>query len=149
MGTYFLETPRLGFRIWTREDEALARALWGDPEVTARIDARGALSASEVAQKLAAEIACMEAHGVQYWPLFLRSSGEHVGCCGLRPRDGHARIFELGFHLFRAAWGKGYATEAAKAIVDYAFDVLGASGLFAGHHPENHASRRTLEKLGF
>jgi RimJ/RimL family protein N-acetyltransferase len=85
-------------------------------------------------------------HGFQYWPIFLRG-GEHVGCCGLKPRD--ERIHELGFYVRPACWGRGLAVDAAQAVIAHAFDVLGAAALFAGHHPENHGSRRTLEKLGF
>ena len=59
------------------------------------------------------------------------------------------RIFELGFHVCADHWGKGIATEAARAVIAFAFDELQASALFAGHHPENVASRRTLERLGF
>jgi [ribosomal protein S5]-alanine N-acetyltransferase len=46
-------------------------------------------------------------------------------------------------------WSKGYAFEAGVSVIRFAFDVLGASALFAGHHPDNTGSRRTLVKLGF
>ncbi|MEZ4449017.1 MAG: GNAT family N-acetyltransferase [Nannocystaceae bacterium] len=145
-------TERLWFRRWTEDDLERARGLWGDPRVTARI-ARGPLDEAAIRERLAAEIACERAHGVQYWPIFLRSTGAHAGCCGLRPRDGApdagGRVFELGFHLRADHWGLGLATEAARATLDLAFGPLGAAALFAGHHPENDGSRRTLEKLGF
>ncbi len=51
--------------------------------------------------------------------------------------------------LRSAQWRKGYATEAARAIIKYAFTVLKVGGLFAGHHPENEASRLLLITLGF
>jgi [ribosomal protein S5]-alanine N-acetyltransferase len=141
-------TARLVFRTWRLEDFELARALWGDPRVTSLI-ARGPLDDEAVKKRLDDELGFRTAHGVQYWPIFLRATGEHVGCCGLRPRDPEKRIFELGFHVRADHWGKGLATEAARAVIAYAFDVLDASALFAGHHPENVASRRTLERLGF
>ncbi len=86
---------------------------------------------------------------MQYWPIFLLANGEHVGCCGLKPRDPRQRIYELGAHIRSQHWRQGLAEEAAGAIIAHAFDELGASGLFAGHHPENEASRRLLAKLGF
>ena len=46
-------------------------------------------------------------------------------------------------------WGQGYAIEAARGIIKYAFQVLGVEGLFAGHNPKNIASKNLLEKLGF
>jgi RimJ/RimL family protein N-acetyltransferase len=146
---YFLRSARLGFRTWRDSDRDLARGLWGDPRVSSLIDARGTLSEEDVARRLADEVALMVDHGIQYWPIFLLTTGEHVGCCGLRPRDPAARIYELGFHLRANHWGAGLASEAARAVIGYAFDVLGASALFAGHNPQNTASRHVLEKLGF
>lgn len=138
------DTERLRFALWTDADLAQAAALWGDPEVTRWI-ARARLSEDEVRAKLAAEIACQAEHGVSYWPIYLHT-GDHVGCAGLRPyRD----IYELGFHLRRAHWGRGLASEAARAVIAHAFDRLGARALFAGHHPRNTASAALLGRLGF
>jgi [ribosomal protein S5]-alanine N-acetyltransferase len=61
------------------------------------IDARAPLSREDVARRLAEEIRCDAEHGVQYWPIFLLANGEHVGCCGLKPRDPRQRIF-AGHH---------------------------------------------------
>jgi RimJ/RimL family protein N-acetyltransferase len=61
---------------------------------------------------------------------------------------GHRQL-ELGFHLRPEHWGKGLATEAARAAIAFAFDRLRSEELFAGHHPANAASARTLRKLGF
>lgn len=145
--SYFLQTTRLGFSRWAPGDLPLAMALWGDPEVTRLIG--GPFSREQVEGRLKNEIALQETHGVQYWPLFLLSDGQFVGCCGLRPYKPEDSVYELGFHLRPGHWGQGLAEEAARATIAFAFDVLRARGLFAGHHPENHASRRVLEKLGF
>lgn len=146
---YFLRTERLGFRSWTEDDLGLALGLWGDPEVTRLIVARGRLSGEQVRQRLAEEIACERDHGVQYWPIFLLAGGEHVGCCGLRPHDPSARIYELGVHIRSRHWRRGFAAEAASAVIGHGFGRLRVAGLFAGHNPENHASRRLLKKVGF
>ena len=144
-----MRTPRLGFAEWCREDIDLAVALWGDPRVTAWFDARGSLSHDEVARKLDDEIALAEQHGVQYWPIFRLRDDEHVGCCGLRPYDLPGRVYEIGFHIRPAHWRRGYAFEAAQAVISHAFQRLEALALFAGHNPNNRASRALLEKLGF
>jgi [ribosomal protein S5]-alanine N-acetyltransferase len=144
---YFLRTARLGFRPWSIDDLPLATALWGDPAVTRFIG--GPFSPEEVKEKLGSEIASMSAHGVQYWPVFLLSNGEHVGCAGLRPYRLEAQVYEVGFHLRPAYWGRGLAVEAGLAIIAFAFATLGAKALFAGHHPANTASRNVLEQLGF
>ncbi|MGA8277810.1 MAG: GNAT family N-acetyltransferase [Rhodanobacteraceae bacterium] len=146
---YFLRTERLGFRLWRPEDLDLAMGLWGDPLVTQLIDSRGELSAGAVAERLRNEIATCAEAGVQYWPIFLRATHEHVGCCGLLPHDLAARVYELGVHIRSRHWGVGYAHESSRAVVDYAFGTLGAKGLFAGHNPKNEVSRRLLAKLGF
>ena len=56
---------------------------------------------------------------------------------------------ELGFWIGKPYWGRGYATEAARALVGYAFDKLGLTQIVAGAFRENRASRRVLEKVGF
>jgi len=146
---YFLRSERLGFRHWRPADLELALGLWGDPLVTRLIDSRDQWSALAVAERLQAEIATGAQHGVQYWPIFLLATNEHVGCCGLRPDDLPARVYELGVHIRSRHWGLGYASESACAAIDYAFSQLGAKALFAGHNPKNEASRRLLVKLGF
>lgn len=146
---FFLRTARLGFRTWSDQDLDLAIGLWGDVDVTRLIDARGKLSDEQVRERLLQEIATAAAYGIQYWPLFLIESQEHVGCCGLRPYDWPANILEIGFHIRSAHWGCGYVSEAASAVIGYAFEQLDATGLYAGHNPANHASRHLLHKLGF
>jgi ribosomal-protein-alanine N-acetyltransferase len=144
---YFLNSPRLGFRCWTIQDLPLAMALWGDPEVTSHIGAP--FSAEMVLARLTSEIAQIQQCGLQYWPVFLLRTNEHVGSAGLRPYKLQDNIYELGVHLRPAFWAQGLATEAARAVTTYAFAGLGAEALFAGHHPLNERSRRLLLKLGF
>jgi len=147
--TYFLRSRRLGFRFWRRSDFELACGLWGDPRVTRLIDARGQLSENQVRERLEQEIALAERCKVQYWPIFLLSNDGHVGCCGLRPYKLPQKIYEIGFHIRPEYWRRGFAFEAARAVIEYAFEALGAAGLFAGHNPANTASARLLAKLGF
>jgi RimJ/RimL family protein N-acetyltransferase len=102
-----------------------------------------------VRERLRLEIERMESLGIQYWPIFLLDGDRHAGCAGLRPSGDEPRVYELGFHLRRDFWGQGLATEAARAVIDYAVGTLGAEALMAGHHPSNRASRKVLLKLGF
>ncbi len=146
---YFIKTGRLGFRQWREDDLVIAKKLWGDYEVTKFFDARDKLSQNEIQERLAKEIITEKEHGVQYWPIFLLETNEHIGCCGIRPYDQSQQIYEIGFHIRSNQWRRGYAREAAVAIIDYAFNTLKVSGLFAGHNPKNDASRHLLEQLGF
>src|SRR5580692_8544886 len=76
-------SARLTFRSWTDEDTALAEALWCDPEVTRFFG--GAMSREQVRDRLHAECERNSRLGLQYWPMFLRETGEFAGCAGLRP----------------------------------------------------------------
>lgn len=129
------------------EDLPQAWILWGEPEVTRFIG--GPFSRVDVEARLVRELETAASRGIQYWPIFTRADGEFVGCCGLRPYQSDAAVYELGVHLRRIAWGRGYAAEAARAAIEFAFNNLKAERLFAGHHPENDASRQLLAKLGF
>jgi [ribosomal protein S5]-alanine N-acetyltransferase len=149
MREYFLTSERLGFSVWRSDDLALAMALWGDPEVSRFLTASGRMTDDEVRERLGREIRNGKANGFQYWPIFLRESGEFVGCCGLRPHGNDIRELEMGVHLVRAQWRKGIATEACQTVIRYAFDHLNVSSLFAGHNPNNTASARMIRNLGF
>jgi ribosomal-protein-alanine N-acetyltransferase len=146
---YFLKTARIGFRLWQEEDLPLAICLWGDFKVTQFFDARGKLSQAQVHERLSQEILTQKLHGIQYWPIFRLKGDRHLGCCGLRLYDESKNILEIGFHIRYRHWGIGYAFEAARAVMRYAFDTIKVSGLFAGHNPKNQGSRHLLGKLGF
>jgi ribosomal-protein-alanine N-acetyltransferase len=144
---YFLKSERLGFRNWTKDDLDLARELWGDLEVTKFFG--GPFSEEEIRTRFKREMARRLVHGFQYWVIELLESGEFVGVCGLRPYRPAEEVVELGFHLRPKFWGRGLATEAARAAIPYAFATYAPKKLAAGHHPENLNSKKVMEKLGF
>jgi RimJ/RimL family protein N-acetyltransferase len=74
-------------------------------------------------------------------------SGAILGCCGIAGLDGETP--EIGYWLGIPFWGKGYATEAARALIDHAFGDLDCEVLVGGARVSNPASRRVLEKCGF
>jgi [ribosomal protein S5]-alanine N-acetyltransferase len=144
---YFFRTARLGLRLWRDDDLPLAIALWGDARATRLIG--GPFSEDHIRERLANEIATMQTQRVQFWPVFLLVGGDFMGCCGFRPHKPEQHIYELGYAFLEPYWGKGYAMESARAVLDLARYALGAKGFFAGHHPENLASQKILTKLGF
>lgn len=144
---YFLNTARVGFSKWTQDDIGLAGLLWGNPEVTKYICASGVFSDDDIARRLNTEIQNEFVYKVQYWPVFELTTNALIGCCGLRPRK--TREYEIGIHLRPEYWRRGYAEESANAVIEYAFCVLNAKKLFAGHNPNNSRSRKLLTKLGF
>lgn len=144
---FFLKTDRIGFSEWCQNDIELAKLLWGNPEVTKYICTSGEFNDIDIANRLNTEILNKSMYGVQYWPIFELVTTDLIGCCGLRPHK--TDEYEIGFHLRPEYWGQGYATEAAKAIINYAFSALKAKKLFAGHNPNNTVSQKVLNKLGF
>lgn len=144
---YFIKTERIGFSKWNKNDIELAELLWDEPEVTRYICADGIFSKEDILNRLTKEISNDAEFGIQYWPVFELATNELIGCCGLSPYKGN--VYEIGFHLRPKFWGQGYAAEAANAAIHYAFKKLKAEKLFAGHNPNNIASKKLLNKLGF
>ncbi len=149
MRTCIMETERLLFSVWEKDDLELAQSLWGDPEVSRFICAAGSFTEQEVEERLALEIHNYEQSGIQYFPIFRRDTHTLAGCCGLRPCGDEEGILELGVHLKREYHGQGLAKEAAEKIITYAFDTRSVKELRSGHHPQNSASQRLLYRLGF
>lgn len=146
---YFLKTDRVGFSTWNDTDIELAIQLWGEKDVTRFICATGEFTQQDIINRLNIEISNYKQFSVQYWPIFELKTGELIGCCGIRPFQAEDRTYELGFHLRREYWGRGYASEAARAVINYSFEILKTIRIYAGHHPENTASEKLLKKLGF
>ncbi len=89
-----------------------------------------------------------EQHGFSLWAVTDLQSATVMGDCGLILYAHKGPEIELGFRLGKAYWGKGYATEAARAWVAHGFGLLGLDRIVAATHPENAASQRVLEKVG-
>ncbi len=146
---YFLKSERIGFSNWKSDDTDLAILLWGQPEVTKYISATGIFTDEQIKNRLKTEIENYQKYKVQYFPIFSLKTDELIGCCGLRPYKNTDKIYELGFHLRKEHWRKGYGFEAALKMIEYAFDTLCAKEIKAGHNPNNIASKKLLAKLGF
>jgi len=146
---YFMTTKRIGFFKWNKEDLNEAQTLWGDQDVTHYISASGSFTKEEIKKRLLLEIQNEQRYEMQYWPMTLLGKQDFIGCCGLRPFPEEKNCAELGFHILKQYWGSGYAFEAAAKVCEYGFEHLHLNKIIAGHHPENKASKRVLEKLDF
>lgn len=144
---FFMQTERIGFSKWKEEDLSFAEMLWGNPQVTQYICASGQFSMQDIKNRLSQEITNDKTQNMEYYPIFEIITNKFIGCCGLRPYKG--KEYETGVHLLPEFWGKGYGSEAIAAVIKYAFTILGAEKLFAGHNPKNTASRQLLNRLGF
>ena len=87
--------------------------------------------------------------GFGLWAVMERDSGALVGQCGLTWQDWSGRqVLEIGYHLRRDRWGRGYATEAARACKKYAFEALGAREVYSIIRDTNFASQRVALRNG-
>jgi ribosomal-protein-alanine N-acetyltransferase len=82
------------------------------------------------------------------WGFVLKETGELFGSGGLIWEE-RRQSFQVGYNITRSHWGRGYTTEAMKAILRFAVTNLGIKRVAGGHAKENHASERVIEKLGF
>lgn len=149
MHEYFLKSKRIGFSLWNENDIELALSLWGQPEVSEFISASGIFSEDDIKKRLNTELNLYKDYQIQYYPIFNLDNDELIGCCGLRPFENQPNTLEIGFHIKKEYWNQGYATEAATAMIDYAFNTLKIKELKAGHNPKNIKSKNLLLKLGF
>ncbi len=142
-----LETERLLMRPITDDDFDAVAALYGDADVMRFIGLRGPMTREQTKDRLAFMVDHWRQHGFGMWALRLKDGGEFVGRCGLRYMDNTTEI-ELGYTLAKAYWGKGLATEASRAVVRHAFEVLKLGRLVAIADPANMASVNVMKKLG-
>ena len=84
-----------------------------------------------------------------HWPLCARDDNLLIGGAGFGITDWSTKSANFGYVLQRSAWGQGYATEAGRAVSDWALHELGLSQLVAHCEPVHTASRRVLRKLSF
>ena len=147
----FLETERLILRRLTEADLEDLVELSSDPAVTRFING-GKPIPREVIQReyLPARLAYYERYaGYGFWAAIEKASGQFLGWFHLRPPEGgHPDEPELGYRLRQSAWGKGYATEGSRALIDKAFAEHGARRVFASTMSVNIGSRRVMEKSG-
>jgi len=128
--------------------DALA-GLWGDLETMRYIGAGGVWTREQVAERIERAIKMQNDRGMTFWTVVEKATGVVMGQGGVVPIAFDGEEFELGYRLGNAHWGKGYATEIARASAAYAFNALGLDALVAVTYPENHPSRRVLIKTGF
>lgn len=148
MKQYFMTTDRLGFGVWTENDMDSAAMLWRDEDVTRYARDGGPFTDEEIRDLLKREAENQNTYGVQYWPIYVKETGELAGCCGMKPSE-RKNTMELRFYLFRKYWGQGLGSEAARRVISYAFDMLKVKTLIARHHPDNSAAAKCLSGLGF
>jgi RimJ/RimL family protein N-acetyltransferase len=147
-----LETARLVIRTFELSDADGWIAMFSDPEVV-RFLGPPQVATMETFQGAIESRHAMEREiGYAMWAVEDRPTGAVIGQCGLRPassmdEDAGSEI-DLGYHFASGSWGKGYATEAAVAVLAHGLGSIGLDSIMAVAVPENVGSWRVMEKAG-
>jgi len=147
-----LETERLTIRNWLKTDVGAYMLLAKDVgyhgfSPPGRFLVR---SEEEAREKILERMDLYDTQKLGKFPVFLKGTEAFVGTCGMEPFElnGHTEV-ELSYRLCLDHWGKGYAAEAAGAILQYGFNELRCAKIMAVVLRQNRASVRILENLGF
>jgi len=143
-----IETSRLTLCPFEEADAQAAFGWFGDPLVMRFVPGGADRTIEQTTARLADYRTHQTAHGFSKWIIVERFSSRPIGDSGLLVLDEYGWI-DLGFRLACSCWGHGLATEAAPAWVRTAFDEFHLARLGAFTHPDNVASIRVLDKLGF
>ncbi|MFF3348801.1 GNAT family N-acetyltransferase [Streptomyces sp. NPDC002779] len=143
-----LRTDHLLLRRWRDSDLEPWAAMNADPAVREHLGA--ALTREQSDASVARFLAEFDRRGHGWWAVEVRATGEFIGFAGLdeveddTPFDG----VEIGWRLARPAWGQGYATESARAVLAYGFDTLGLPEIFAVTTATNFRSQAVMRRIG-
>ncbi|MGR5064094.1 GNAT family N-acetyltransferase [Photobacterium sp. DNB22_13_2] len=148
---YPLETDRLILRQWKSEDYPIYAMINADPDVMSYFPAT--LSRQESDAQAARITQLITEKGWGFWAAELKSTGQFIGFVGLHSQDQHSGIpnapfVEIGWRLAKEHWGKGYAPEAARRALQYAFEHLRSPSVYAFTALPNTPSQRVMDKIG-
>ena len=142
-----LETARLRLRRFTLDDAGALEAVLGDPVAMQYYPAP--YDRAGIEDWIRRNLARYADSGFGLWAMLPKDSDELIGDCGCYVREIEGNFeFEMGWHVRRDLWGRGYATEAAQSCLEQAFSSLGAERVIALVRPENVGSCRVAEKIG-
>jgi RimJ/RimL family protein N-acetyltransferase len=147
----FLETDRLVLRPFTPDDVDHLLALDNDPDVMRFINGGRPTSREAILERILPRLLhdhpCFGTRG--YWAAQEKDTEVFLGWFEFRPlNEDKPAVVELGYRLNKAAWGRGYATEGARALIDKGFTQFGVERVTANTMTVNRASRRVMEKSG-
>lgn len=144
----FIETERLSIRKWDPvRDLDDAQAIYGDPQTMHFIPC-GALSPEQTSRLIARMMERDAADGFGIWPVVNKADGHVIGECGVTYIPGHGTDIEIAWIFNRAYHGKGFASEAARAVMRWAFEERRLPCLYALIDRENAPSIAVANRLG-
>lgn len=140
-----LETPRLTLREFELKDAGDLYALNADQEVL-KYTGDSAFESVEDARTFVEEYNAYLNWGFGRWAVLAKENGRFIGWCGFKKHP--SGMIDLGFRFFRNEWNKGYATESAKACIQFGFSTLELTNIVGRTARENVGSIKVLEKIG-
>lgn len=146
-----LETERLIIRDNILEDLEAHHMLMSNPEVMSYIQdiQTHSYEASKANLMFSIEASKKVPRIFYFFAMIHKETKEHIGSVGMTILEkGDSGNAELGYFIHKKYWGHGYTSEAAKAVIDYAFDELGIYKITTGCVYENHRSEKIMKKLG-
>ena len=145
---FTLLTERLILRRLTQDDFADLWEMLSDPEVMYAWE--HTFNETQVQEWIDTQFERYDETGVGVFAAIAKETGKMVGQFGLVWAEIEGEnVLELTYMLKKAYFGKGFAVEASKACLDYAFNEMGVAKVYAPIRPENQPSRKVAEKLGF
>ncbi|WP_255153995.1 GNAT family N-acetyltransferase [Ferruginibacter sp. HRS2-29] len=149
----FAETPRLILREIEMTDDADMFEMDSDPEVHLYIENKPVDSIEKIREVIGMLRSQQQQFGTARWAVVDKKTNEWLGWCGLKyfnqPLNGHINFYELGYRFKKKHWGKGYATEASRAAIDFGFETFDVESIYAITDPKNENSVKVLRKSGF
>lgn len=142
-----IETERLILRTLTEQDLDAVVKLNSDPEVVKYITGGVPMPKEQTEARFNFYIEHQKKHGFAIWALINKEDSLFIGLCGLQFLENTENV-EVGYRLAKAFWGKGIATEAARACIDYGFKKLNLAEIVAVIDAENIASHQVIQKIG-
>lgn len=141
------ETTRLRYRMPGRHDLDAMMVIVGDSDVMRYLGVKPGtiLTTDEAKSTLERMIDFWTEHGFGRWAVTSKEDDKLIGLCGFRVLDDTPELFYV---FAQSSWGKGLATEAARAILRYGFEELGFENIVAAVRPANIASINVITKIG-
>ena len=143
-----IETERLILRRWEDSDFDPLYAMHADPDVMRYLGGPLKWSRECALANHNKVVSAWDEMDHCDMAMGLKPTNEFIGWCGLHPQQDLDNDLEIGWRLAKRHWGKGYATEAGRALICVAFDSLGVARVVSRCHPENRGMLRVFEKLG-
>jgi ribosomal-protein-alanine N-acetyltransferase len=147
-----METQRLLIREIRDEDEQGMLELDADPEVHKYLGNNPITTIEQARAVIKFIHQQYRENGIGRWAVIEKETADFIGWTGLKliteKTNGHVNYYDMGYRLIRKYWGKGYATETAKASLKYGFDTLQLNEIYAIANIKNEASNHILEKIG-